>query len=578
MVKIHHYLWPHHIATWNHWSERRFRAHCENWRVISLASGAGAGKSLDCAKIGIIEWICDPLNVTVVVASTTLESLENRIWGYVVDLLENAAMPVPKTILTSQPPKILLPKTKSKIHGMFAIAMAVGDDDKVISKLIGRHPKKKLVVFLDECTDMNAAISKAIPNLEKGVEFFQLYAIGNSKSRNDLHGALSTPEEGWDSIDPNKTYTWKTTHKNGLCLYFHPEDSPAITDPDPKKRAILSKFLITRDTIKEDQKNYGIESDAYWRFTLGYWKKEALDQNIFSEKFVTEQEVMRAAEWSGYFPLQLLAALDPAIQIGGMGCKLRLGILGQTTDGAIVLDANGADYLFTIHVRHSEKVSGERQIANEVCKILSKYRVKISNLVIDATGIGRSLGELISIVSGTGEQPIRIVSTRVGDKKGETDPFIVVSSPSEMWFEGKKFIQHRQIKGIDKVTQDQLTNRLMFTDPKTNKSKLESKEEFKSRMGAIKPSLARSPDEVDTLMLMIKGATLRFGFTPGQRRPLPAPVDKPLWLQKAIVNGLEVEQRDRMRQVVSRPALVAKFSSPIESLASPSVRQRPRYQ
>lgn len=526
--------------------------------------------SLDCAKIGIVFWASDPLHNAVVVASTTLESVENRIWGYVVDLFETAALRIPAKILSTAPPKILLPGKASKIHGMFAIAMTQGDDDKVISKLIGRHPKKGLMVFLDESTDMNAAITKAIPNLEEGVEFFQLYAIGNSKSWHDLHGALSTPKTGVGTVDPTKEFQWLTTQEKGICLYFNPYDSPAIHEKDPLKRILLSKFLITSEKIKAKQAEYGTDSDAYYRFTLGFWKTSAIDQTIISLKFVTEQEITRSAEWSGYYKLDMVAGLDPAFQAGGLGCKLRLGILGQQTDGSIVLDCRYEEYMFTINVKISNKLSGERQIAEQVWEILKKYRIPLGNLALDATGVGRSLGELISVISGSGQQPFRIVSTRVGEKKGETDPFICVSSPSELWFQAKQFIQHKQIKGIDLVTVEQMTNRLMFTDEKNNKTTLETKDQFKTRMNAVRPNLARSPDEADALMLLIQAAVLRYGFSPGQTRALPAPTQRPMWLQKAIVYGLEQHELEMAQSKAKRPALIANFSAPIESL----VKQR----
>lgn len=567
MVRIHHFLWPHHIPTWNYWTERRFRAHCEPWKVITLASGAGTGKSLDCAKIGIIDFASDPLHTAVIVASTSLESVENRIWGYVIDLLETAAIPIPKKMLSSQPPKVLYPGKASKLHGMFAIAMTIGDDDKVIAKLIGRHPKKRLIVFLDESTDMNAAITKAIPNLEEGVDVFKLYAIGNSKSWNDLHGALSTPKNGIESIDPNKTFTWQTTQDRGVCLYFNPYDSPAIHEKDPTKRLLLSKFLITREKIERKQEEYGTDSDAYYRFTLGFWKSQSIDENIISLKFVTEQEIHKSAEWTGYYRLDIAAGLDPAYRSGGKGCMLRFGILGQQVDGKIVLDCRYEELLYIINVRLSDDSSAERQVAQQVVDLLRRHRCPVQNMALDATGGGRALGELISILSGTGQQPFRIVNTRQGLKKGETDPFIEVMSPSDLWFQAKKFIQHKQLKGVDKLTIEQMTNRLIFTDDTTNKTTLETKEEFKTRMGAIKPSLAVSPDEADALMLLIQATVMRFGFTPGQIRALPAPQERPLWLEKAIVYGLEQEQLEQKAQQTKQPALKANFAAPIESLA-----------
>ena len=79
---------------------------------------------------------------------------------------------------------------KDTIHGMFAVAARQGEDERVISTWLGRHPDEAIMVVLDESTDMPPALVKALPNLESGVELFQCLAIGNSLSKFDLHGEI----------------------------------------------------------------------------------------------------------------------------------------------------------------------------------------------------------------------------------------------------------------------------------------------------------------------------------------------------------------------------------------------------
>jgi hypothetical protein len=46
---------------------------------------------------------------------------------------------------------------------MFAIPLT-RDDETTLSSVIGRHPDKKMMVMLDEGTDMPHAAMKAVPN------------------------------------------------------------------------------------------------------------------------------------------------------------------------------------------------------------------------------------------------------------------------------------------------------------------------------------------------------------------------------------------------------------------------------
>ncbi len=558
MKRVHDFLWPQYLVTWNEWTERRFKAHCGAYRQVVLAGGASVGKSLDVAKIALIFWLSDPAHNTCIIASTTLESLESRIWGYVMKLSTSMALPVPLKILRSKPPKVTYPGQMDRIHGMFAVAIRQGEDETVLSTIIGRHPDKGLLIVLDEATDMNPALTKAFPNLEQGTEFFQIWAIGNSASKNDLHGALATPRKGWDAIDPMRDDLWETVHKQGICLYFNPYKSPAILERDIEKKIELSKFLITAEGIKEKEATYGKTSSSFARFVLGFWSGEHFGDTSFSDSFLTEHQVGNFAEWSGFYPLEVVAGLDPEFQIGGTGCLLRLAVWGQTTSGMMCLDYRKDELLFRIQIRVDVNKSSERQIAEQVCVILRKYNCPISNLAIDATGVGRALGELITLVSGNQGNPYRIVSVRPSLKKGVTDPYILVIDPGDMWLAFRNLIQHNQIRGVDSITLQQLVNRRI--EFKGSKMILESKRAYRDRMSAINPKLAHSPDESDAMMLATQAAILRYGFAPGMRKELINSGVSDFWTQKMyVVERERQEQQELVALGPSRPLLLPNF-------------------
>ncbi len=559
MKRVHDWLWPQYIDTWNEWEEQRFRAHCEGYLEIVLAAGAAAGKSLTAAKIACIFYLSDQKRNAVVVASTTLESLESRIWGYVAKLMDSAALPINIKIMTGKPPKIIIPGQVDKIHGMFAIAIRQGEDIKVLGTLIGRHPDKGIMIVLDEATDMNPAIAKALPNLTKGVEFFQLWAIGNSNSKNDLHGALATPKDGWDSINPEIDRVWITARKGGICLYNNPYTSPAITDPSPEKRAKLSLFLPTLESLEESHYEKG--SEAHWRFIMGYWKGQSSDSTILSEQFMEEHKCAFSAEWGGWAPLEIVGGLDPEFQIGGTGCVLRLSKLGQAINGKMLMDYYANDLLFKIEIRSNAKKSDAQQIAEQVVDICKQYSCPMGHIAMDATGVGRALGDLLRLVSKESVGPYRIVSTRFKTSGGTVDPGITVVSPSELWLMFRDFVQHDQIRGLDHETVAQLTSRLVGL--KGSKLILEGKKEYKSRMAAINPRLAHSPDEADAAILALQAAVLRFGFFPGQEKTIHVR-ESDREAQEKMMRWTAERKLEETTVVERRIRLVANFSGSLE--------------
>ena len=497
-------------------------------RCITLASDDGlyltndfivTHNSFDAAKIALLFWFGNPNKRTVVVASTSLESLDGRIWGYITKLIGQIKLDLPYNILQSKPPKIINKtdtsfrgKTKKDtIHGIFAVAAKRGDDETAISNWIGRHPDEALLVVLDEATDMPPALLGALPNLDRA-PWFQCVAIGNSLSKFDIHGALSTPKNGWDSIDPLVDTMWETTQDRGICLFFSCYESPAIWETDEERRALLSKFLITAEEVESKKKVLGEKSDSFWRFVLGFWRSEATEDVVISSKFLDEFSVYRAAEFSGAMPLSMCAGLDVAFSTGGDDCILRLGIIGQHVNGKIVIDFRKEELIFKVPIMAVGGKSAELQIAEFVLDILGKHKIPLNHLAIDATGQGRAVGEVIKLRAGSIYSPLKIYSTRGNIALNSFD--VIVRTRHELWFAIRDFIQNQQIFGIDNITAAELTTRLVLV--KNGKQVLEDKHAYKTRMGAVMPSMAKSPDRADALSLCLQAAMIGFGFHAGQ--------------------------------------------------------------
>lgn len=529
MKAMHDILWPKQVKNWHYWTERRFRAHCEGWTYISYAGGASTAKSYDAAKIAILFWLGYMKQRSVIVASTSLASLESRIWGYISNLMQEIKLSLPYQAFSSKPPSIIYDDPhknrkkdlKDKIHGMFAIAAKRGDDETAISNWIGRHPKNGLLVVLDEGTDMPPALLNVTPNLSANMrdqgKLFQCMIIGNSKSKFDLHGAMSTPKAGWDTVDPMKDLTWETTQSNGICLFFNCYESPAIHETDPDLRKRLGAFLATEDEIQEKALQLGEDSNGFWRFVIGYWQSTTLDDTVMSEQFLKGFGASRKVEWAGTHDLVTVGGLDVAFSTGGDSCILRLAVLGVDASGNRVLDYMGDDLLFYVPIMANDPRAAEIQIADFVLPILRKYRCQLRDLTIDATGQGRAVGSVLQLKNHDPLQvPIKIYSTRTGSgTKNAHD--VVIMTAHDLWFSMRPFVERGQIFGLDNKAVIQFTQRQVVPTKNSSRLLLETKKEFKTRMGAVNPKLARSPDEADACALTLQGAIRNYGFVPGQR-------------------------------------------------------------
>lgn len=535
LKKARDIFWP--TKIWHDWTERRFRAHCEDWNFISQAGGGSKGKSYDWADIAILFYFANPLERRVTVASTTLASLKGRVWGYLTASIKDMRIQPQYTYKVSPNPQVLpiipdhLVKAKGRgkitddtLHGMFAVTARLGDDDQAVASWIGYHPKDKLLVILDEGTDMPMSITNTFANLNSHPEKFQLAIIGNSKSTNDMHGVLSTPLNGWDSVSID-IEQWRTVQPNGICQYFNPYRCPAITHPDPEMRKTLSRFLIGKENLQQKERELGVDSEQFYRFVLGFWKSKSTENTTVSDKFLKDFSPRKAIQWSGYYPIQRVASFDFAISQDGDNPMISIANVGQDIDGGVKVDFAGSTSLFKLHLSAIADKSFERQLAEQVVDLLTRYGVKMTNFAIDVTGQGRAIGEVIMMVNEKKGYPLGIgtplkiysMSQHNKNKRKESAPDLCPMSTHELYLDFRSYIEKDSIRGLDETTINQLVNRQI--ERKGDRVFLESKKDYKRRMSAI--GNPHSPDEADARALCIQVVKQRLGIYPGLKWKTP---------------------------------------------------------
>lgn len=541
MKLAHDLFWP--LELWHEWTERRFKGHCGcgsevgYYNFISQAGGASKAKSYDWAKIAVLFFFANPLERNVTVASTTLASLKGRVWGYLTRFVQTMAIqpeynykssPNPQ-ILPVVPEHLLKAKGRGKItdntlHGMFAVTAKLGDDDQAVATWIGKHPDDKLLVILDEGTDMPMSIINTFPNLNSHPKKFQLCIIGNSKSTQDMHGCLSTPRNGWDSISVDLD-EWRTVQLNGICQYFNPYRCPAIMHPDPLMRERLSEFLVSYDSLKAKELEYGTDSENFYRMVLGFWKSRSSEMTTVSEKFLKERSPTKSIQWSGYYPIQRVAGFDFAISQDGDNPMIRIANVGHDQDSGMKIDFGYASSLFKLNILAMSHESLEAQLARQVVDVLILYKIPLHFLAIDVTGQGRAIGEVIvrenekrGFPLGRGV-PMKIYSMSQHNKtkRKESAWDLIPMSTQELWDDMRTYIDKDSVRGLDPITIYQMTNRQIVK--KGDKSFLESKKDYKRRMSAL--GNAHSPDEADATALCVQVVKQRLNIMPGDKKPIP---------------------------------------------------------
>lgn len=513
MKNAHNLIWPKDIKTWNDWTEQRFAEHCEGWHTIVMAGGANCGKSYDAAKIVLLWWLANPIGRTGLVASTSLNDLDSRIWGYVKLFHDSrAAFPLPGVLYSSPPPKILINK-KDTVHGLFAVPLQRGTAARTASTLIGRHPDEGFMAIIDEGTDVAPGFMEAVPNWEKS-PFFQMIVIGNSASRFDPHGLLSRPEAGWDTVHPDFDNKWPT--KQGVCLYFDCYNSPAIHEKDPEKKKLLEKFLFTEAGIEQAKRDYGENSPRFWRFTRGYWPSEDALQTVLTAVVIDKFKAQDRAEWAGHGKLHIIGGLDPAFNPDGDECILRFAKFGIDQRGLWVLDFLGEEGIHKLHIDAEAPEPAEYQILNQTIELCDQMHCTPDNLAVDVWGAGSGLGAIfyqnwsrhVYQVSSAGPPSTSYVDT----DRTETARDAYDRRVTELWFSIQKFVQSGQIRGLDDKSCEQFCTRQF--EWRGRKFSLETKQDYKERMGKVDNRYV-SPDRADAATMILDLVRQFYHFVPG---------------------------------------------------------------
>ena len=505
------------------WTEE----HAHAWAAEDFSVWLGAastGKSNDAGGFAVLDWITDPLDTYIALASTSVPMLKLRsfesVTRYFRILKKNPVFLIPGKEASSQTAIInenagdggedagedagADATAKASIRG---VALADGDEAKAVARLAGAHLPWTTII-LDEGSALPAAAAKARFNAMAGAKRFRFLSLANPVSQFDEATKFCVPVDGWASVNAD-TPRWRSKH--GLVLHHNGFLSPAIVEPGGAEKY---PFLINQAQIDRMLDEVGGNEDdpMIWVMARGFPLPQGDTASVLSAADLDLFHAREPATWRGDGWFVDVAGADPAFVAEGDGCVVQRARVGVTADGLHTIAFFKED---RIPVGVSSKRPGAYQAADGIAEVCRANGVPIENVAVDDSGT-QSVCDILEVE--TGVKPIRCnFSARATPETGP-DGALVASKyknlVTEMWHFAARLVREGQVRGMPDAAAEQLCRRRYCRDLKP--LALESKKDYKKRSAG-----QRSPDEGDALVLCCHAAMRVAGLYPGRRAAPP---------------------------------------------------------
>lgn len=516
LVQIIRALWPDmHL---HRWLERSLRAFCKN-NFTGICGAANSAKSYAMAIWGLISWWVAPLDTLVFVVSTNLGDAERRVWGHLIRLHQTVAVSLPGTNLQSLH-MIALRDMPIEDMGNAASAIALvaaGDNThKALRKLQGSK-NKRVVLICDEMQDVSPSIQDAMYNLRKNPHF-EFRCAGNPSQTFDFHGRFCEPtqEMGGHMLDYEMLWEWPIRVMelyDGTCVHFNSVDSPNF-DREAEGLPLLP-YLPMPDDVRAIRALPDARSrPEVWRQEIGVWPKGvSIKQTVFTDEETILYGIREKVEMTG---VKRGMGIDPAwvedgddyvITVFELGSHQGKGAVFQPIKQIIITDEIYTDPdTGIVHVGTIAKAKRTKWWADQ-------YAIHAAHVGIDVTGAiayadmldEEFNGKVLRV--GFGESASDDMAISIKDDRVGKDLYL--NRATELWRSLHAFAEHGQLRGIsDPQILKELTLR-KYNLRARGKEMIESKGDFKKRIGG------KSPDRADSLAIGLSVAIRRMGAIAG---------------------------------------------------------------
>lgn len=460
--------------------------------------------SNDAGGFAVLDWITDPFDTYIALASTSVPMLRLRSFESVIRyfriLKAHPAFQIPgkesvsQTAIVNDNDDGNDATAKASVRG---VALSDGDEAKAVARLAGAH-LPWVTIVLDEGSALPEAAAKARFNASAGTRRFRFVSLANPVSRYDEATKLCVPVNGWESVT-EETESWRSRH--GLVLHHNGFRSPAILEPDGERKY---PFLINQRQIDRMLSDVGGNADdpMIWRMVKGFPAPLGTEGTVLSQADLVTFHALEEPVWLAEGRFVDVAGLDPAFVAGGDACILQRARVGRTREGVVTVWTPPPDL---IPILASSQRPATYQVVDRTRSILAEHGIPVGNLACDDSGT-QSVCDVLAVE--TGVQPIRCnFSSRPTEPPDGSKPRYR-NLVTEIWHLVASLVRDNQIRGMPSVVAEQLCSR-RYQRGITPLS-LESKDDYRKRRQG-----QRSPDEADAYALACFAAVRVGAVRPG---------------------------------------------------------------
>lgn len=377
--------------------------------------------------------------------------------------------------------------------GILAFSCPPGETLEKMKTKIGAHNERNRL-FVDEPQNCSEMIIKLPSNLA-ATGTFKMAAVMNPSDWADSGGKLSYPLDGNTiKCSQRDVKKWDTKMrmggKHGICLVF-----------DGRDRAEVFKGIKGLDNPhywEDSLANYGENSPELWSQAIG--RMSPLGQaNTLLDGLELDQLGIAGrrdpfasfdkGKFTSYVGIDLSSATDGADRCIAyrldVGEAVWGGIVGIFSDPVqIEIDATQADRT--------------GQASRKICDLLEKWKVEIRNVAIDTTGNQGSYIDTIERFFGSkGVYRVNYegrASKKIIPGSRQTYQERYGKRSTEIAFIFQRLLKTKKLYSFDHNLCQQIISRKIVRDPKSGKTDIETKAEWRKRYGA-------SPDHFDAACL-----------------------------------------------------------------------------
>lgn len=559
-------LWPDDFQT--RWTDLMLTEILKN-QFTSLVGPASSGKTATVSRLALMDWSCFPDCTTVMVSSTTMDDVRNRIYGEIQKLWNTAheayewfpGHPIDSrcviTLDEAEPDKardirnsIVGVPCKTSSGRFMGMGRFAGRKNRRVW-CIGEEFQFMELSILEAQNNLVSNGPNLVPGIirnehdpenGKPLRGYKAVFTGNpnpSRPGNPLD-VISEPEMGFGSIDEdNKTKVWDCKKLPSYpvkcrCINLDAADSPNGDFPIDKPRWVHMAGPHKLQLYTEGSESYWSQGRGVFKFGLATFKvitKEICDQN----------HAFDAPVWSGNKSMVKIGGVDASYG-GGDRCPTGWMEFGPCVDGVTRMFFHP---LWLVPITIRKDMTPEDQIAVFCKQKMESVGVPPENFFFDGRGsLAMSFASLwspmvnsVEFGGSPTERPagpdIYVVDRKTGQRRIKTAKEHFSKFVSELWWSWRYAIESDQVRGLElEVVLDAQPRE--WYKVAGDRIEIETKIDMRKRTGI-------SPDLADFAAICVEGARRR-GFQISKLANEDAESESSTW-----ADGLRKKQK-RLRE------------------------------